>query len=84
MVEGETPEDALAEATRLGINPGGEALCIPVFQDIIPKMKPYLNRLISPEEMLAKGGKKMRDIEKGDAEVFEFYGTKICGDCNKP
>jgi len=67
---------AIEEATRQGINPGGEAVIAEIPTDVEndPIIISYRNRLVSPEELLANGGKRLSEC---DVEV-----NFVCAECN--
>lgn len=67
---------ALAEATSRGLNPGGEAMVVPVPPDRSdhPQLVFLRNRLANKAELLAAGGFNRGYHENADV---------ICDDCNQ-
>lgn len=63
VVEASSSESALEEATRLGINPGGEAAILEVPEGFENEARQMLNRLVGLDEMLTQhGGKRHGDL----------------------
>lgn len=60
VVESATSSGALAEATRRGLNPGGEVaiLMVPADQVSEPDVQAMRNRLLSERQMLELGARK--------------------------
>jgi hypothetical protein len=79
--------DALDEATRRGFNPGGEAAILPMPPIMTPKdineMDSYRNRLVSKQELLSNGAKRVGDIPEYAQERFDAYATFVCEEHNK-
>jgi hypothetical protein len=77
VVQAKNSAGAFAEATRRGLNPGGEAQIIPVPPENIehPDIVPLRNRLASKAELLARGGVKGGGYHE-NSEV-------VCQDCNR-
>jgi hypothetical protein len=77
VVQADDAPSALAEATRRGLNPGGEAQIVRVPDANInnPTVVALRNRLASKAEMLARGENRGGYHER--AEV-------VCEDCNEP
>jgi hypothetical protein len=73
IVEAENNMSAVREATRLGINPGGEAAIIRVPEPYPPHLLGYLNRLVSREELLRDGGRKLSNE----------CALIVCEECNE-
>jgi hypothetical protein len=90
FVDGSDAEDALANATRLGINPGGEAVMLELpsnygkTEPSKSELAAFKNRLVLEEEILARGGKKHKDVEPELRAILEDKALRICGDCNPP
>lgn len=83
IVEAETGAEALNVASRLKLNPGGQAMIVE-----IPTVEgrheawPYRNRLISREEI-----ERIFGPPADPADVIEAAGDKctlVCDDCNTP
>jgi hypothetical protein len=77
VVQADDAPSALAEATRRGLNPGGEAQIIRVPDENIeqPTVVALRNRLASKAELLARGEHRGGYHER--AQV-------VCDDCNEP
>ena len=85
VVEAMDYEGALAEATRRGLNPGGEAaiVCVPPEAENNQDFLAIRDRLASSEEMMASGGLTHGDMtEEEQARFFEQSVTIACADCN--
>lgn len=89
VVDGDTMVAALAEATRLGINPGGEAmgLHIPVRSaDELPEDgRSYYQRLVPVSELRANGARTLGQLEDADpdfAEAIKGNAEHVCACCN--
>mgnify|MGYP001434113113 CR=1 FL=1 len=82
VVAAEDDAGALEEATRRGLNPGGEAVIIqvPPEADGGADMTRLLNRLADKEEMLAHGGKRIGDMS--DDERARLDASFVCDKCN--
>jgi hypothetical protein len=76
VVQAQNAPAALEWATRRGLNPGGEAQIIPIPPERAhhPEVVPLRNRLVSKEEIMARG--KVGHGYHQNAEV-------VCADCNK-
>lgn len=77
VVEATSPAGALIEASRRGLNPGGEAQIIPVPPERSehPDLVPIRNRLASKTELMARGGYK---------GGYHENSAVVCEPCNKP
>jgi hypothetical protein len=75
VVEADTEKYAIAVATARGINPGGEAMILPVNEDRmhLPIIQALKYRLLSADEMKAYG-----ETEKGRPSD----ATYACDLCN--
>lgn len=75
---------ALAEATRRGLNPGGEAaiIAVPPEAEDHPDMARLLNRLAGRDEMIAEGGKRLGDCSDDVQSCFDAAASRACNDCN--
>jgi len=84
VVEAYSEEDALEEATKLNLNPGGEAAILEIPPDIVsnPDMLAMRNRLVGKDEMLANGAKRQADCSDEIQDAFEAAATRVCADCN--
>ena len=65
IVMADSMENALSQATTMGINPGGEAQGIP-YMGTGTIHEQYMNRLLSKEDIQAMD--KMMNEEKGEGE----------------
>lgn len=82
VVRGADPDDALAQATRLGVNPGGEVAFVqfrPEFTEVEhlgPQAHRYLEKFVTRDEVLTG--------PQGEAEPLDENMTcaSICQDCN--
>jgi hypothetical protein len=76
VVQADDAPGALAEATRRGLNPGGEAQIIPVPDKSINQstIVALRNRLASKAELLARGEHRTGYHERGEV---------VCKDCNE-
>jgi hypothetical protein len=82
MVRGADPDDALARATQLGVNPGGEVAFVefkPEFTEIEqlgPLARRYFEKFVTRDEVLAGPA--------GEAERLDedLACATICQDCN--
>ena len=69
IVEAQSPQLAVIEAHRLGINPGGEVAIIQIEGKAIEEARELgLNRLISVPELRAHGHLSVRGFEKSQEE----------------
>jgi len=82
VVEARSSEGAHAEATRRNLNPGGEAAILPVPPRHEGEARAYLNRLVSLEELIADGGKRVDDLPPKTAEAIHAAADHICQECN--
>ena len=88
IVEGSSAEDAIQNATKLGLNPGGEAalLRIPGGEDCMSDSGCLAmhNKLLNEEEMhnLPGGSVRYEDLEGKWRELVDDYSETICSDCN--
>jgi hypothetical protein len=78
VVEANDSAGALREATRLGLNPGGEAQIIRVPDDNVgnPSIIALRNRLADRNELMTQRG--------GYVGVRHPRGEFVCDDCNNP
>jgi hypothetical protein len=86
VVAGTDAVDAINEATRRGINPGGEAAIFPLPEEAKsnPDVMSIFNRLADESEMMAQGGVKHADLSPEFADAFADHSTLVCQDCNEP
>lgn len=84
VVRGENPEDALKNATAVGLNPGGEAAIVEVPPDAEyePDMVAMIDRLVHCDEMLAMGAKRVVDCDPKIQARFNAEAEKVCQECN--
>jgi hypothetical protein len=77
VVQAEDTPDALEQATRRGLNPGGEAQIIPVPADRNehPDIVRCRNRLVSKAELMAASA--------GYGRGYHENAVVVCGDCNE-
>lgn len=79
--------DAIATTHVLGINPGGEAAILEMPPDMDAKaraeMNSYKNRLVTKEELIANGAKRLADLPEYMQDRFEDEAVKICDECNE-
>jgi len=73
VVRATSAEDAFMVATKQGLNPGGEAAIVKVLPKGAKDAMMWLDRLVSPEEVLAFGGHRC-EAPQG--------ATIVCGSCN--
>jgi hypothetical protein len=80
VVRAPDPSSAVARATQLGINPGGEAALfqVPMGDDAMV----MLNRLVPYEELKAGGGKKLSEMSPEERADFADFADRICEECN--
>jgi hypothetical protein len=85
VVEAMNAADAIAEATRLSLNPGGQAAIIqvPLEAEDYPDIKRMRNRLCGREEMLSNGGKRFGDIPEATQDTPAAGVTIVCEQCNE-
>lgn len=86
VVEAENAESAVAVATLRGLNPGGEAaiLEVPSQYENNQEFTSYRNRLVSKEEILGLGGKRLADLPQAMQDRFGVEVTLVCSCCNPP
>lgn len=84
VVEGKNEKRALRAASRLGLNPGGEAAIFrwPPEDEGNAEMRSMLNRLVGKEELLANGGKRKADLSEELQDRFESEAVFVCEACN--
>jgi hypothetical protein len=70
VVAASSSEGAYVEAMRRNLHPGGEAGILPVPQKHEGEARLYLNRLVSLEELIAHGGKKIDDLPVRAADAI--------------
>ncbi len=75
VIEAESHEMALSEATRLNINPGGEAAILPVPEGRETEARAMLNRLVSVEEILGGGGQIGPAAPKGATVIGPHWNA---------
>lgn len=84
VVKAADPKRALRTASRLGLNPGGEAAIFrwPPEDEGNTEMRSMLNRLVGKEELLAGGGKRKADLSEEMQERFDHEAAFVCEMCN--
>lgn len=84
VVMADGADDAIAEATRRGLNPGGQAAIIeaPPECENEPDFRALINRLLGREEMLEQGGRRLGDLSEEDQEVVIALADSVCEGCN--
>jgi len=84
VVEARDAEDAIAVATALGLNPGGEAAIFEVPPEALdePDLKALIGRLASREEMIAQGGQRLGDLPGDIQDDIRAVAARVCADCN--
>lgn len=79
-------EGALAKATHLSLNPGGEAAIIAIPPSMpsegVAEMLAYENRLVSKAELLSNGAKRVGDMEPEHRYALREKTTFVCESCN--
>lgn len=83
VVEGDGVVEAVKEAARLGINPGGEVLGfeVPVGRmDVVPR-----GVLLSREELMELGiaGKSIKEMNSRERDIVLRNGHPLCEEHNK-
>jgi|SRR5580698_304006 hypothetical protein len=81
VVEADDPEDAITVATRLGLNPGGEAAIweIPATEEEAIK---YKNRLIGIDELRSNGSTRCGDLQVEVQDAVFQHAHQVCEECN--
>lgn len=81
IVEAASEESAFATATMRGLNPGGSVMIweIPVGAE---EIKALFNRLASPAELRALGGRKIGDLPADLKRYAETTASEVCECCN--
>ena len=84
VVEASSAEDALTEATRRGLNPGGQAAVLLIPQEVEKdaEMSALFNTLRTADEMLAFGAEKVINLDIQEKAAFEDQASVVCDDCN--
>jgi hypothetical protein len=94
VVKGRSAEDALKEATRRGLNPGGEAAILAFPPGAAEResdlrsasARPWrsmINRLVGKEELIAAGAKRVGDLPGQLKSRWEREAEIVCNDCNR-
>jgi hypothetical protein len=78
--------DAVAITHVLKINPGGEAAILEMPEGMNAsehaEMLSYKDRLVTKEELVANGAKRMADLPEYMQDRFEEEAVKICDECS--
>lgn len=85
VVEADSPPAALEEATRLGINPGGEAAIWWLAErddGTIPDIAKFRDRLVWRDECEATGGKLLSDLSPDELDMADAASYVIDEDEN--
>lgn len=87
IVEAASPREALERVTRLGQNPGGEAMVVevPDEPDAVEEVGMYpRDELLSPEDLLTAGAIRVGDAGEHDPEKGPpVQVTMVCEPCNE-
>lgn len=81
-VEGEDEGAAIARTKELGINPGGQAMLIPVPPHMSSVSSLPLNRLISFNELKEGGIERYRAMSDHKRSQIDRIASIVCEDCN--
>ncbi len=85
VVEADSPPAALQEATRLGINPGGEAAIWWLAErddGTIAEIAKFRDRLVWRDECEATGGKLLSDLSPDELDMADAASCVIDEDEN--
>jgi hypothetical protein len=85
VVEGLNPKSAIENATRQGLNPGGEVaiFIVPKVEWNSPDMMAAFNHLLSLDEIKKFGGKQLKDMNVQETQAFEAMAHIGCSCCNE-
>ena len=87
VVEASNEANAVIVASRLGLNPGGEAAVLSIPKDAdraeLAEILSYKNRLVAKEELLANGARRLRDLPDNTQDAIESAAVVVCEDCNR-
>lgn len=86
VVQADNIDDAIAEATRLGINPGGEVMILELQDDAIerePDIPKLLNTLLTPKELEEMGYAQMAQLSEDYQEELDHSSTYLDEDDNE-
>jgi hypothetical protein len=85
VVKAISANSALAEATRRGLNPGGEAaiLQIPKHQENESDVIAMTNRLLTVRRMEALGAKPVLQMPPAIQNAFDADAEKVCAQLNR-
>jgi hypothetical protein len=80
VVEAASSRGAFDEATRRGINPGGNAAIVGMPEDCEDEadVQAMLNRLVHKDELLAMGGRARKDCPPEVQDAFDAAADHIC------
>jgi hypothetical protein len=82
VVEASSAEEAFFVACERGLNPGGEAMILPVPPPYPDDALRYLNRLVDQDELVRDGATKRKDLDPQTLELVDSHATRVCADCN--
>ena len=87
VIEAYDAAKAIAKATALCINPGGEAAILEVPDGLTPKetaeMLSYKDRLVSKAELLSHGARRVADLPQNMQDAVNNASSVVCADCNQ-
>lgn len=86
IVSGLHEDDALIQATKKGLNPGGQAAIILIPQEALgsPDVNIMSDRLMSKEDMIKEiPSVRYADMSEEQQALFEVNAVVICEKCNK-
>jgi hypothetical protein len=87
VVEAANEANAVIVASRLGLNPGGEAAVLAIPADAgareLAEILSYKNRLVGKDELVANGARKLRDLPGNMQAAIADAATVVCEDCNR-
>lgn len=87
IIDAEDEEKALTKINDLKINPGGEVMLFIMSNDEVALKeidKWGKNKLISPEDLLNDGYRKLGELNEEELNDAKHASTVICTCCNTP